>query len=150
VPGLAPGTVVSDQVMIEAFVDRAVIALGLGHESVAQIYLEATLAMKQQMAECGASQIVIGTDYAVPWVKDPVDLILDTPTLSDADRIAILGGTAARLLKIASRGPALRKRRREHIPVELIRNRLEHDPEKLFSDKIMRPNKCLERNHDSI
>jgi aminocarboxymuconate-semialdehyde decarboxylase len=41
------------------------------------------------MAECGASQIVIGTEYAVPWVKDPVDLILDTPTLSDADRIAI-------------------------------------------------------------
>jgi hypothetical protein len=34
--------------MIEAFVDRAVIALWLGHESVAQIYLEATLAMKEQ------------------------------------------------------------------------------------------------------
>jgi hypothetical protein len=32
----------------------------------------------------------------------PVDLILDTPALSDADRIAILGGTAAKLLRLAS------------------------------------------------
>jgi aminocarboxymuconate-semialdehyde decarboxylase len=58
--------------------------------------------LRHLVAECGARQIVIGTDYAVPWVKNPVDLIFDTPTLSDADRIAILGGAAARLLKIAS------------------------------------------------
>jgi hypothetical protein len=36
----------------------------------------------------------------VPWVKAPVDHVLDTPSLSDADRIAILGGNAAKLLKI--------------------------------------------------
>ena len=58
--------------------------------------------LRHLVAECGASQVVIGTDYAVPWVKDPVDLILDTPTLSDAERIAILGGTAAKLLRMAS------------------------------------------------
>ena len=36
--------------MLQAGVDRAVIALWLGHESVetTQIYLEATLAMKEQ------------------------------------------------------------------------------------------------------
>jgi hypothetical protein len=31
-----------------------------------------------------------------------LDLILDTPTLSAADRIAILGGTAAKLLRMAT------------------------------------------------
>jgi hypothetical protein len=35
-------------------------------------------------------------------VKDPVDLILDTPSLSEADRIAILGGAAAKLLCLGS------------------------------------------------
>jgi hypothetical protein len=36
----------------------------------------------------------------VPWVKDPVDHVLDTPGLSDAERIAILGGNAAKLLRL--------------------------------------------------
>ncbi len=57
-------------------------------------------ALRHLVAECGAGQVVIGTDYAVPWVKNPVDHVLATPDLSDADRIAILGGTAARLLKL--------------------------------------------------
>jgi aminocarboxymuconate-semialdehyde decarboxylase len=74
-------------------------------EYLKQLYFDSIIftpeGLRHLVAECGASQVVIGTDYAVPWVKDPVDLILDTPTLSDADRIAILGGTAAKLLKIA-------------------------------------------------
>ena len=49
-----------------------------------------------------APQIVIGTDYAVPWVKGPVDHVLATPGLSDAERIAILGGNAAKLLRLES------------------------------------------------
>src|SRR5580700_1205343 len=75
-------------------------------EYLKQLYFDSIVftpeGLRHLVAECGASQIVIGTDYAVPWVKDPVDLILDTPTLSDADRIAILGGTAAKLLRLAS------------------------------------------------
>jgi aminocarboxymuconate-semialdehyde decarboxylase len=35
-----------------------------------------------------------------PWTKTAVDLILETPTTSDDDKIAILGGTAAKLLNI--------------------------------------------------
>jgi hypothetical protein len=70
VPGVAPGTVVSDQVMIEAFVDRAVIALWLGHESVAQIYLEATLAMKEQGARQGLPP------HGTPGRYRPVDQLL--------------------------------------------------------------------------
>jgi len=42
----------------------------------------------------------MGTDYPYPWTKTSVDLILATPGLSDADRVAILGGTAAKLLAI--------------------------------------------------
>jgi aminocarboxymuconate-semialdehyde decarboxylase len=51
-------------------------------------------------AEVGASQLVVGTDFPYPWTTTQIDLILQTPGLSDADRTAILGGTAAKLLGI--------------------------------------------------
>jgi len=51
--------------------------------------------------EVGSSQLLVGTDYPYPWTKTQVDLILQTPGFSDVDRAAILGGTAAALLKIA-------------------------------------------------
>jgi aminocarboxymuconate-semialdehyde decarboxylase len=50
-------------------------------------------------AVCGASQLVVGTDYPTPWVKDPITPVLECPGLTDADKFAILGGTAAKLLK---------------------------------------------------
>jgi aminocarboxymuconate-semialdehyde decarboxylase len=52
-------------------------------------------------AEVGASQVVAGTDYPFPWTKTAVDHILTTPGLSGAERIAILGETAAHLLAIS-------------------------------------------------
>ena len=57
-------------------------------------------AMRHLVAEVGASQLVVGTDYPYPWTKTAVDLVLQTPGLSDAERVAMLGGTAARLLGI--------------------------------------------------
>ena len=57
-------------------------------------------ALRHLVAEVGASQIMIGTDYAVPWVKGPVDHVLNTPGLTDDQRIAILGGNAAKLIKL--------------------------------------------------
>jgi len=51
-------------------------------------------------AEVGASQLLVGTDYPYPWTKTAVDLILDTPGVSDADKAAMLGGTAMKLLGI--------------------------------------------------
>jgi aminocarboxymuconate-semialdehyde decarboxylase len=44
---------------------------------------------------------MIGTDYPFPWTSTEVDPVLNTPGLTDDQRIAILGGTAAQLLGIA-------------------------------------------------
>lgn len=57
-------------------------------------------ALRHLIAETGPGQIMIGTDYPFPWTSTEVDLVLSTPGLSDEQRIAILGGTAARLLGI--------------------------------------------------
>jgi aminocarboxymuconate-semialdehyde decarboxylase len=56
--------------------------------------------VRHLVAEVGASQLVVGTDFPFPWTKTAVDLILKTPGLSDDERTAILGGTAAKLLGI--------------------------------------------------
>ena len=54
--------------------------------------------LRHLAAEVGADRLMVGTDYPYPWTETAVDLILEAPGLSDADRIAILGGTAAGLL----------------------------------------------------
>jgi aminocarboxymuconate-semialdehyde decarboxylase len=58
--------------------------------------------LRHLVAEVGASQVVMGTDYPYPWVDAPVDHVLATPGLSDADREAILGGTARTLLGLSA------------------------------------------------
>ena len=57
-------------------------------------------ALRHLIAEAGASQVVIGTDHPIPWSEFPVEHVMETPGLSDADRVAILGGNARRLLNI--------------------------------------------------
>ena len=62
------------------------------------------------VAVCGATQVMIGTDYPFPWTAAPgdtpaprflpVDRILDAPGLSDTDRVAMLGGNASGLFDI--------------------------------------------------
>src|SRR2546426_2129334 len=56
--------------------------------------------VRHLVAEVGAGQLLVGTDYPYPWTKTAVDLVLGTPGLSDAERAAMLGGTAAKLLGI--------------------------------------------------
>ena len=58
--------------------------------------------LRHLAAEVGADRLVIGTDFPYPWTKTAVDHVLGTPGLSDADRVAILGGTAAKLLGIGA------------------------------------------------
>ena len=73
-------------------------------EYLKQIYYDSLVftaeGLRHLIAEVGASQIVMGTDYPSPWTKTAVDHILTTPGLSDAERVAILGETAANLLAI--------------------------------------------------
>ena len=55
--------------------------------------------LRHLIAEVGISQIVYGTDYPFDWPVG-VDFVLKAPFLSNADRVAILGGNASRLLRI--------------------------------------------------
>ena len=57
-------------------------------------------ALRHLVAECGASQIMIGTDYPYPWTSTAVEHVLATPSLSDGERAAILGDNARKLLRI--------------------------------------------------
>ena len=57
-------------------------------------------ALRHIVAEVGSSQIVVGTDHPYPWHQQAVDHVLETPSLSDAEKVAILGGNAAALLGI--------------------------------------------------
>ena len=73
-------------------------------EYLRQLYYDSMVftpeGLRHLVAEVGASQIVMGTDYPFPWTTTSVDHILNTPALSDAERAAILGETAAKLLNI--------------------------------------------------
>ena len=74
-------------------------------EYLKQLYFDSLVftgeALRHLIASAGGvSQIVLGTDHPFPWTSTAVDHVLGAPGLSDADRVAILGGTAARLLNI--------------------------------------------------
>jgi aminocarboxymuconate-semialdehyde decarboxylase len=73
-------------------------------EYLRQLYFDSIVftpeALRHLAAEAGPGQIVMGTDYPFPWTQTSVDHILDTPELSDSDKIAMLGGTAMTLLGI--------------------------------------------------
>ncbi|HEY5624402.1 MAG TPA: amidohydrolase family protein, partial [Gammaproteobacteria bacterium] len=55
--------------------------------------------LRHLVAVVGASQVVYGTDIPLVW-PDTLDLILDSPHLSDTDKEAIVGGNLVRLLRI--------------------------------------------------
>ena len=55
--------------------------------------------LRHLAAEVGTSQVVFGTDMPFNWHSN-VDLILDAPFLSDAQKEAVLGGTLVKLLRL--------------------------------------------------
>lgn len=73
-------------------------------EYLKQVYVDSLVftseGLRHLAAEVGVGRVMIGTDYPFPWVDAPIDHVLNTPGFSDADRIAILGGTACALLGI--------------------------------------------------
>jgi aminocarboxymuconate-semialdehyde decarboxylase len=74
-------------------------------EYLRQLYFDSLVftpeALRHLAAQVGASQLVMGTDDPFGWTRTSVDHILGTPELTDAQRAAILGQTAARLLGIS-------------------------------------------------
>lgn len=74
-------------------------------EYLKQLYFDSLIftseALRHLIAVAGISQIVLGTDHPFPWTATAVDHVLGTAGLSDNDKIAILGGNAARLLNIS-------------------------------------------------
>jgi aminocarboxymuconate-semialdehyde decarboxylase len=73
-------------------------------EYLKQLYFDALVftpeALRHLAAQVGANQLAMGTDYPFPWTRISVDHILGTPGFSDAERRAMLGETAAKLLGI--------------------------------------------------
>jgi aminocarboxymuconate-semialdehyde decarboxylase len=75
-------------------------------EYLKQLYFDSMVftaqGLRHLVAEAGASQIMLGTDFPYAWTSRAVDHILGTPGLINSQREALLGGTAARLLGIGA------------------------------------------------
>mgnify|MGYP001589979069 CR=1 FL=1 len=74
-------------------------------EYLKQIYFDSLVYSPAQLqnliAQVGASQIVVGTDYAFDMGDyDPHELLESLPSLSENERAAILGGNALQLLEL--------------------------------------------------
>ena len=57
--------------------------------------------LRHLVAEMGVGQVVFGTDTPFGWPVN-VDLILNTPSLSNAEKEAILGGNLVKLLRLTT------------------------------------------------
>src|SRR5499427_1761740 len=75
-------------------------------EYLRQLHFDALVftpeALRHLVAQVGASQVMLGSDHPYVWEQHPVDHIFATTTLSDDEKIAILGSNAARLLGISA------------------------------------------------
>jgi len=75
-------------------------------EYLRQLYFDSLVfspeAIRHLVAQVGSSQIVLGSDYPYPWQLHPVDHIFACASLSDDEKAAVLGSTAAKLLKLAA------------------------------------------------
>jgi aminocarboxymuconate-semialdehyde decarboxylase len=71
-------------------------------EYLNQLYFDSLVftpeALRHLVAQVGASQIMLGSDYPYIWELHPVDHVFATKTLSEKEQLAILGSNAAKLL----------------------------------------------------
>jgi len=67
-----------------------------------QIYFDSLVftpeALRNLVRQVGPGQVVLGSDHPFPWSNRPVDHVAHTDGLSDAEKAAIVGGNAARML----------------------------------------------------
>jgi len=70
-------------------------------EYLKQIYFDSLIftpeAIRHLVAQVGASQVLLGSDYPYPWQLHPVDHIFASTSLSDDEKADIIGRTAAKL-----------------------------------------------------
>ena len=75
-------------------------------EYLRQLYFDSLVfspeAIRHLVAQVGSSQVVLGSDYPYPWQLHPVDHVFACTSLSEDEKAAILGNTAARLFKLAA------------------------------------------------
>jgi predicted TIM-barrel fold metal-dependent hydrolase len=75
-------------------------------EYLKQLYFDALVftpeALRHLAVQVGTSQIMLGSDHPYPWEEHPVDAIMAASSLRDDEKLAILGGNAARLLQLKS------------------------------------------------
>ena len=73
-------------------------------EYLRQLYYDTLVfspeALRHLAAQVGSSQLMLGTDDPFGWTSTAVEHVFDTPGLSDAERAAMLGDTAAKLLRL--------------------------------------------------
>jgi aminocarboxymuconate-semialdehyde decarboxylase len=73
-------------------------------EYLEQLYFDSIVVtgegLRHLVATAGVSQVLLGTDFPTEWNSKGVDHVLGTASLSDADKKAILGDNAAKLLRI--------------------------------------------------
>ena len=73
-------------------------------EYLKQIYFDSLVftpeAIRHLVAQVGAGQIVLGSDYPYPWQLHPADHIFASTSLSDDEKADILGRTAAKLFNM--------------------------------------------------
>lgn len=75
-------------------------------EYLKQLYFDSLVfspeALRHLVAVTGAGQVMLGSDNPYAWQPHPVDHVFATTTLSDDEKLAILGGNAAKLLRLQS------------------------------------------------
>ena len=84
-----------------AFCDAGIKLKKQPTEYLKQLYFDALVftpeALRHLVAQVGASQVMLGSDEPYVWEQHPVDHVVGTDSLTDAQKSAILGGNAARL-----------------------------------------------------
>jgi aminocarboxymuconate-semialdehyde decarboxylase len=87
-----------------AFCDPSIKLKKRPTEYLNQIYFDSLVftpeALRHLVAQVGASQIMLGSDYPYIWEMHPVDHVFATESLNDKERLAILGSNAERILGI--------------------------------------------------